>query len=222
MTEIPKMMTNLSEIKESILLNLLKDSVLSNYCDSSQLNIPMPYPGLEDKLKAIVLGADPTHPHPEKELKYVFGLENEKSPYFNSILFNLNFLGLGLENIYVQNLCPNYFKKVTDENDGYINIAEKYWLPVIKMELDSQFNPDVPVFVTAWKPLIAIAPEAAKYQNKKISIYENAIVFKNNKLDRPVIAFFRGGWRKGFNGYYDLRYHTFKRYVSAIQEQLYH
>jgi len=212
---------DIQDIKQLVIMELRTDPALSKYIDPTEIKLPIPYPGKSGKLKAIVLGADPTHPHPEKELKYVFGLENEKSPYFTSILFNLNFLGLSLENIYVQNLCPNYFKKVTDENDGYITIAEKYWLPVIKMELDSQFSPDVPVFVTAWKPLIAIAPEAAKYQDKKISIYENAIVFRNNKLDRPVIAFFRGGWRKGFNGYYDLRYHKFKGYVSAIQELIF-
>jgi hypothetical protein len=213
---------DIEDIKQLVLMELRTDLSSSKYIDPSEIKLPMPYPGKSGNLKAIVLGADPTHPHPEKELKYVFGLENEKSPYFTSILFNLNFLGLGLENIYVQNLCPNYFKKVTDENDGYINIAEKYWLPVIKMELDSQFSPDIPVFVTAWKPLIAIAHEAAQYQNNKISIYENVVIFMKNKLDRPVIALFRGGWRKGFNGYYDLRYHTFKRYVSAIQEILYH
>jgi hypothetical protein len=216
------LLNDLSDIKQLVLMELHTDPALSKYIDPSEIKLPMPYPGKDGKLKAIVLGADPTHPHPEKELKYVFGLENEKSPYFASILFNLNFLGLGLENIYVQNLCPNYFKNVTDKNDGYVNIAEKYWLPVLKMELDSQFSPDVPVFVTAWKTLISVVPEAVQYQNNKISIYENAIIFMQNKLDRPVIALFRGGWRKGFKGYYDLRYPTFRAYVSVIQELLYH
>lgn len=204
--------------KELIFDELLNNPIFSKFCKDIK---PFPkqfYRNLAD-VKAIVLGADPSNPE-NKKLEYVFGLENESSPYFTPILKNLGQLDLSLDNIYVQNLCPNYFVDVTDENDGYLNIAEKYWLPVMKMELDSQFSPDVPVFVTAWKPLIALVPEAAQYQNNKISIYENTIVFMNNKLDHPVIALFRGGWRKGFNGYYDLRYQAFRDYVSGIQKLL--
>ncbi len=40
----------------------------------------------------------------------VFELDNDKSPYFRSIMKNIDLAdGLSMDNIYVQNLCRNYF-----------------------------------------------------------------------------------------------------------------
>ncbi len=198
--------------------NLLNDSILGKSCANRE-NFPEPYPKYFKSVKAIVLGADPTNPR-KQNLKFVFGLENERSPYFVPILKNLQRLQLVLDDIYVQNLCPNYFENVTDENQDYEEIALKYWLPFLKEELDAQFPSEVPVLVTAWKPLIVVAPEANAYKNKKSDIYQKSIAFRKNYLGRPVFAFFRGGYRKGYNGYYDIDYPEFKEYKILIKSVL--
>lgn len=182
---------------------------------TNNFSFPMPYCEVSHSVKAIVLGADPSNPQ-GRTFEFVFGLENRNSPYFSSILKNLNKIDLNLNQIYVQNLCPNYFSDVTDKNDDYIETASKYWLPVLKEELDTLFQPEVPVFITAWKPLVVVEPRALDFRKKKSDIYKRAIIFNRNKLDRPVIALFRGGQRKGFNGYYDLKYLEFSDYLAKI------
>jgi len=195
--------------------DLLNDKSLSGCCINNK-NFPEPYHNYCSDTKAIVLGADPTNPGKE-ELKFVFGLEDKRSPYFSLILKNLERLGLGLDDIYVQNLCPNYFKNVTDENKEYEEIASKYWLPFLREELDAQFPKAIPVLVTAWKPLTVVASEAKSYKNKKSEIYSRSMVFSKNNLDRPVLAFFRGGYRRGYNGYYDIEFPEFKNYKNLIK-----
>jgi len=106
---------------------------------------------------------------------------------------------------------------VTDDNEDYIETAIKYWLPILKKELDAQFNPAIPVFVTAWKPLVVLEPKALDYKNKKSDIYTKAIIFNRSTLGRPAIALFRGGQRKGYFGYYDLRYPEFSMYLTKIK-----
>lgn len=176
---------------------------------------PKPYYKSINNIKAIVLGADPSNPQ-KRKFDYVFGLEQgEQSPYFRSILKNLKVVGLNLENIYVQNLCCNYFNKVTDENDLFIEIANSYWLPNLKSELDGLFPPNIPVFITAWKALIVVSPSAAIYAKDKKRIYKQAIIFAESLLNLPVIALFRGGF-----GYYDLSKPDYKKYVATINEYL--
>ncbi len=106
---------------------IISSPVYNSICRKDIYNFPRPfYQNIKD-VKAILLGVDPSNPS-NKTFEYVFGLEQrEKSPYFKKILNNLNLLDLNLNNIYVQNLCKNYFVKVTDENDLYIEIAEKFW-----------------------------------------------------------------------------------------------
>lgn len=68
--------------------------------------IPLPFIGT-DKIKAIVLGADPTHiiNSEPKCLNMVFGLDMDYSPYCNGIGKNLERIrGLSLNNVYVQNI----------------------------------------------------------------------------------------------------------------------
>ena len=136
---------------ELIFEEILKNPIFSKFCKDIK-PFTKPFNRNLVDVKAIVLGADPSNPE-NKKLEYVFGLENESSPYFTPILKNLERLDLSLKNIYVQNLCPNYFEDVTDENDAYIEIATKYWLSYLKNELDTLFKPEIPVLITAWKPL---------------------------------------------------------------------
>jgi hypothetical protein len=191
---------------------------ISKYKVACRLDIkvfPKPYYKNINSIKAIVIGADPSNPQ-NKTFSFVFGLEQgEKSPYFRSILKNLRVVDLNLDNIYVQNLCCNYFNKVTDENDLFTEIANSYWLPHLKSELDNLFHPHIPVFVTAWKALTVLSPSANNYVMKKSKIYRESIIFTESLLDRPVIALFRGG-----ADYYNLSKPDYHNYVSAISEYL--
>lgn len=208
-------MKDLLEIQQNKYKELVNHPKFSAVCNTKITAFPKPFPLNPANIKAIVLGADPTNPE-KKELSFVFGLEYPGSPYFSSILKNLDKLDLSLDNIYVQNLCPNYFKDVTDKNDDYVDIAEQFWLRVLKTELDSLFSSDIPVLVTAWKPLIVVAPNAKKYKNAKNRIYNEAIIFEENLLNRPVVALFRGGRREGYNGYYDLNIPEYANYLRKI------
>ena len=97
------------EIKgeSSLMEYLLNNNKYKEFCDST-LDIPKPYCINKNKVKAIVLGADPSNEKCEK-FEFAFGLENKKSPYFRNQLKNLNSVDIELEDIYVQNLCKNYF-----------------------------------------------------------------------------------------------------------------
>jgi hypothetical protein len=194
---------------------LITDKELGKSCVCNK-NFPNPYPEFLKSIRVIILGADPTNPG-KNELSYVFGLENKQSPYFAPILKNLKKLGLGLGDIYVQNLCPNYFEEVTDKNRVYEEIASKYWLSFIIEELDMQFPIEIPVLVTAWKPLVVVAPEAKAFKKKKSEIYTKSIVFRMHKSGRPVLAFFRGGKRHGYQGFYDINFPEFQKYKVKIK-----
>ena len=117
---------------------LLNHNDYKEFCDST-LDIPKPYCINKDKVKAIVLGADPSNEKREK-FEFAFGLENKKSPYFRNQLKNLNSVDIELEDIYVQNVCKNYFyireasgKKglVTNKNRKWIDVAD-LWVPLLK------------------------------------------------------------------------------------------
>jgi hypothetical protein len=208
-------MQTIIEQKQQIFREILNNPSFSNDCIVNT-NFPKPFHLGIDNVKAIILGADPSNPG-KNCFDYVFGLEKKELQYFAAILQNLQQLNLNLDNIYVQNLCPNYFQKVTDENDHYIEIAKQYWVGVLKEELDLLFSPEVPVLVTAWKPLIVVAPAAYAYKTKKSEIYKKAICFDQNLIGRPVFALFRGGRRKGKKGYYDLSADEFSDYVNKIK-----
>ena len=193
------------------ILKLIENDPKYSGCYLKVDSLPEPFCQDKNLVKAIVLGADPSNPQ-DKTFEYVFGLEEgEKSPYFSLILANLKHLGLDLSTIYVQNLCRNYFKDVTDKNPYYVEIAKEFWLPVLKEELDALFSPAVPVFVTAWKVMEVVALIAKKYRYKKSEIYRQPIIFNENELNRPVIALFRGG-----HGYYGLAKPKWMGYKNEI------
>lgn len=72
----------------------------------------------KDNVKAIILGCDPTNTKKEYEFETVFGLRNTDEDEYGNLFFrdiyeNLKSIGLNKSNIYVQNLCRNYFVKET-------------------------------------------------------------------------------------------------------------
>jgi hypothetical protein len=67
------------------------------------------------KIKAFVLGCDPTNFSDNGkpvELTYVFGIGQDHR-YFSDILSNLQLLDLHLEDLYIQNLVPEYLDEET-------------------------------------------------------------------------------------------------------------
>jgi hypothetical protein len=152
-------------------------------------SLPEPYFIDTRKVNAIVLGTDPTNPD-QKRFQYVFGLGGSDTRYFKSILKNLDTIGLSPDQLYIQNLCRNYFTNVTSENAKWQEIAA-LWRPLLQKELDGLFGRHTPVFITAWDiyPVLAIRPARVEpsYFYKQASIIDAS----ENHLGRPIIAFFR-------------------------------
>ncbi len=153
--------------------------------------LPKAFTG-SDKVKIIVLGADPSYISEDIEFKYVFGLEDPKSPFFRGILKNLNLLNLELKDIYVQNVVRNYFLVETSNNKDWIDIAT-FWIDHLKCELDSKFDRSIPVLITAWKILKALVGRPILSNYTAHSIYDKKVTFKpsENILARDIIPFFR-------------------------------
>lgn len=129
-------------------------------------------------IKAIILGADPTHlvENGLKRIEKVFGLEKaEKSPYWRGINKNLRHLGLTLDNIYVQNVCRNYFIRETSENEKWEEIAINFWIPLLKEELDHRFESRIPILMTTQFILWAALENHSKKIKAKILYSEKSI-----------------------------------------------
>jgi hypothetical protein len=145
------------------------------------------------RVKAIVLGADPGNfsDHGKAvEIKVAFGIGSGDARYFNSILKNLNLVGLTLTDIYVQNLISIHPGEETSKFKNWEKFANRY-LP-LRIEEFKEIKPNIPVLVTAERILRYLV-------NKKLpnaeDIYRNSlyhlIAASENKLNRPLIPFFR-------------------------------
>jgi len=153
---------------------------------------PSPYRG-KQTIKAILLGTDPGNVSVGSTVRIpmVFGLSTTDSPYFRAMKENIDEVkGLELDNLYIQNVCRSYFTCDTSKNKHWQAIAKDLWLPHLVQELDFQFDPDIPVLVTAEIILDVIL------KNKKPDaedIYKNTIIFGKgqNHLNRTVLAFYR-------------------------------
>jgi hypothetical protein len=176
------------------------------------LPYPKPFPAGEidaTKIKAIVLGCDPSNFSKKdgstKEIETVFGIEGKGKDkrYFHGILINLELLGLSLENIYVQNLCRNYFTQETTENSIWLQAA-KLWAESLGKELHELGIPaSVPVLLTS-KDLydVLLKDNARKYTPKELYTDPSLVPVKRheNLLGRNLIPLYRGG-----GNYYDLK-----------------
>jgi len=86
---------------------------------------PTPFCYNLKQVKAIVLGADPSNFSDKgnrKILTKVFGIGDSDARYFQGILKNLKEVGLGLEDIYVDNLIQHYLE--------FESSSFKHWEPV--------------------------------------------------------------------------------------------
>ena len=156
--------------------------------------LPGPFTGT-GKIKAVILGADPTHiiDGLPRKISKVFDLDDEKSPYWKGIKKNLNTIeGLSMDNIHVENLCRNYFSCETSKNKSWVEIARNYWAPFLRDELDKKYSKDIPVLITTQFILFAILAEGQQKMNAE-TIYKSNKFFKpaENLLNRDVFAFYR-------------------------------
>ncbi|MDA8972697.1 hypothetical protein N9H15_02380 [bacterium] len=192
--------------------------------------VDLPYPkaypgeGLNPlAIKGIVLGCDPSNfsnkDGSTRELETVFGIEGKGKDkrYFTGILKNLSQVGLTLENIYVQNLCRNYFTQVTSKNKQW-NQAAQLWAATLKKELeDLKIPKSVPVFLTSMELYRALL-NSGVMDDKAEVLYKEAqllqpIASKDNLLGRPLFMLFRGG-----NGKYSLE--KWPAYKAQIHDLL--
>ena len=157
---------------------------------------PKPFCFNPKKIKAFVLGCDPTafdKKGNRMEFEYVFDLGNDKR-YFAGILKNLELIGLPLNDIYVQNLVADYQKEETSKNKEWNKIAKESILER-KREFDSfDISGSVPVFLTSellYKVLLV--PGVPKY--KSIEFYgldaPLPIPIIRNLLNRPLLPLYR-------------------------------
>jgi len=143
------------------------------------------------KVKAIVLGADPTNQH-DQHLEYAFGIMSEEKRFFRDILANLNLIGLHLEDIYVQNLVQDYQNSETALNKDWEKAAEAS-LENILHELKT-LQKEVPVLITAERIMKFLVNDASALP-KAAEIYSNNHFWvskpEENKLNRTLIALYR-------------------------------
>ena len=191
-------MHNENEIKvivREIKNNLSLDSAV---CDIVKVPIPEPFCFNKRRVKAFVLGADPSNFSNKGKpviLKTVFGIGSGDARYFKNILLNLKAVGLELEDVYVQNLVPVYLKSETGKNKKWSEIAE-YFIEHLRKEfyqIDKKGN--TPVLITAEQIMKFLLSDKKDYHKAKD--YYNSpelllpIQKTQNKLDRLVFPFYR-------------------------------
>jgi hypothetical protein len=181
-------------------VNQIPDRVPNSVRDEQQnfMTTPSYFCSKPSNIKAFVLGCDPTAFNKNKELKVfnkAFGLEKEsKNPYFARILSNLKLIGITLNDIYVQNLIPEYQELESSKNKKWMKTASLNILPR-KEEFDViDPNHSIPVFLTSELLYIALIKEG-RQKYKAIDFYKNPelvpIPADASKLARPLIPFYR-------------------------------
>jgi hypothetical protein len=147
--------------------------------------LPQEYKG-KNKIKAILLGADPTNNGIKNkpglvELETVFGISTDyEKDFFNPQLINLREINISKEDLYIQNLCRNYFKDQTGKNKNWDAVG-KLWVKYLKEEL-KQFEPDIPILATAEKILRVLtdckskAEEIYNHPERHLPLYSQCLL----------------------------------------------
>lgn len=160
------------------------------------MNKPKPFCFNRSKIKAIVLGCDPTNKTNKGErvpLEFVFGIGKD-ARYFYHILDNLNQLDLHLEDLYIQNLITEYQDHETSQNKNWENKAE--YSVMEKIKEFSQIDPQemLPVFLTSFElykvllndNIFCHSPEELYRLEVSVPVLPN-----ENKLGRRLFPLFR-------------------------------
>jgi len=147
-------------------------------------------------LKAIILGCDPTAFDKSKkrlEFNTVFDIRGDNR-YFAGILANLREINLSLDDVYVQNLIPDYRDVESSKDKNWISAALEY-ISARKNEFDD-LDPScrVPVFLTSELIYKALLNDNEKPRTPA-DIYDHPEQFiipaSLNKLGRPLVPFYR-------------------------------
>jgi hypothetical protein len=156
---------------------------------------PKPYFHDLNKVKAILLGADPSNETDKGkavQLEYVFGIGGKDKRYFMGIKKNLAEVGLTQEEIYAQNLVQEYQMVETGKNKSWKETAEP-WVEILKQELDA-FDPGrtIPVLVTA-QAIIEVLSHKTLPAPKAIYLSQSAGIVQpeENRLCRTLLPFYR-------------------------------
>lgn len=178
------------------MLNVLYENNIE-YLDSYTI-FPDAYCG-SGEIRAIILGADPTSfKNGEiQRLKFVFDLNiqgKRDKRFFSSIERNLNLVGLSMDEIFVQNLCRNYFTEVTYDHRENWKEAGLLWTDHLNYELESKkIDKSIPVLVTSEIILEVLIKKNSILKAKEY--YSNPglipISAEHSKLNRPLIPFYR-------------------------------
>lgn len=160
------------------------------------MEIPNPFYTGKSTMKAFVLGCDPTaFNKSKKRLKFntVFDISGDKR-YFAGIFRNLKELKLTMDDIYVQNLIPEYRDVESSKDKNWVRAAQRF-INARKTEFD-KIDPSckVPVFLTSeliYKALLndneTPRPASDMYNDPEQFIIPASI----NKLGRPLLPFYR-------------------------------
>ena len=159
------------------------------------MNSPQPFVYDIHHFKAFVLGADPSNFSDNgktKEFTHAFGIGSGDPRYYRGILSNLKEINLGILDVYVRNLIPDYLTKVTAENENWESVAMEH-LPKLKEELDTlDKSGKIPVLVTAERIMaFLIGADQLPKAGMIYSLQTPDVVFLKNALDRPLIPFYR-------------------------------
>lgn len=158
--------------------------------------LPQPFCFNKSRVKAFVLGADPTNFSKNKkrvDLHFAFGI-GQNPNYFRKMLLDLNQVGLHLEDIYIQNLLPEYQEKETGKNKDFRHKASGNTQAIAREFNKIDPSKRIPVFVTAYVVYKAILDEdAKKFKAEELYNLETEIPVpaNQNKLSRPIIPLFR-------------------------------
>jgi len=165
---------------------------LEKSCRTDLINLPTAFVGKE-KIKAILLGADPTNDGIKtnkglKQLTTVFGISSDfETAFFTPQFVNLKAIDLKKDELFIQNLCRNYFTDQTSKNHNWGKIA-KIWLPFLAEEL-SVFDSKIPVLVSAEKIMKVLIPDLPKADY--IYNLNHKLPFFSQDLKRNVFPLYR-------------------------------
>lgn len=189
-------MNTISEVTQKIIADNRVSDMLLN---TEEYPIPASFCFNRKNVRAIVLGADPSNFSEKKKtvkLSTAFGIGSGNSAYFGGIFENLNLVGIGLHEIYVQNLVPNYMSAGTGNNKSWSIFAD-HWVDHIRNEFDAiDKSHKTPVLLTA-ELLYKYLLNAKVTRFSATQIYSrngNATIpipGSDNKLKRPLIPFYR-------------------------------
>jgi hypothetical protein len=173
-------------------IEIKKYPELEKSCRTDLIKLPSGFLGKE-KIKAILLGADPTNEGLKKgdhliKLDTVFGIDsNFESAFFTPQNVNLKAIGLNKDNLFIQNMCRNYFTDQTSKNHNWGKIA-KIWLPFLVEEL-SVFDSKTPLLVSAEKIMKVLIPDLPKADY--IYNLNHKLPFFSQDLKRNVFPLYR-------------------------------